>query len=717
MMSRRVAFEPSIAAGGDGFGPVGFSLQCKKQRRRGVRRPTSVLAKAFLGAALAATAVSAQQPASAPATDPMADPSAIPMNPSRGARYLIRNAWDYITYQEYERALGFFREAERRQAELTDAERLKLKQGIERAQRGLREAANGASEPSYARSGRLNRPGALSLALPTTSRTPPTPGAPRIEREPIVLATASAVDPRMNPNAANIRASGVGLALPIPLPVPVPVPVRAEVATPTPLPATPDVETAPLPAPAAEPSAPVAETPVVSLASAPSPVPAAVAPPSVPAAEPPTEVTLPEPPASAAALPVPELPPPPQEESLPTLPVEPTQAQAPAPVPSTEPTQAPAPVPIPDPVADRLSEPPPPPTAETLPADNRTSAPAPAPAVDPAAEVEKLPPLPDGMADPTAPAPAPILAPAPEPAPAGAASPAGEPRVVGLADGPTEAAAPVAVAVPDAPPAPLETGPSPAVPAPMPAAVVPSPPVATEVQRQLGADTFIPGPRQAHPSTLTPELQREVERIAQRQDEELKRNPAPGAAPLPGDSEGTMGPGGAASTKLEISRAPSSTEVRPIRAIPVPEEFVPLPKREWEPDRKYWAAAATCHLPLYFQNATLERYGYSMEQRFGRLGRFMSIPLDDPRQSKQRNQIVQPFFSIGLFAAQIALLPYNMIMDPPWEAEYDLGYYRPGDRVPSDITYFPLAGVGPPLRGMNYGLPPRQRPGLPSARW
>ena len=56
-------------------------------------------------------------------------------------------------------------------------------------------------------------------------------------------------------------------------------------------------------------------------------------------------------------------------------------------------------------------------------------------------------------------------------------------------------------------------------------------------------------------------------------------------------------------------------------------------------------------------------------------------------------------------AAQIALLPYNLIMDPPWEAEYDLGYYRPGDRVPTDITYLPLFGVGPPLRGMNYGNP------------
>ncbi len=43
-----------------------------------------------------------------------------------------------------------------------------------------------------------------------------------------------------------------------------------------------------------------------------------------------------------------------------------------------------------------------------------------------------------------------------------------------------------------------------------------------------------------------------------------------------------------------------------------------------------------------------------------------------------------------------------MIVDPPWEAEYDLGYYRPGDKVPADTTYIPRRGVGPPLRGPNY---------------
>ena len=46
--------------------------------------------------------------------------------------------------------------------------------------------------------------------------------------------------------------------------------------------------------------------------------------------------------------------------------------------------------------------------------------------------------------------------------------------------------------------------------------------------------------------------------------------------------------------------------------------------------------------------------------------------------------------------------PITVIMDPPWEAQYDLGYYRPGDNIPTDTYWLPLHGYGPPLRGSNY---------------
>ncbi len=199
-------------------------------------------------------------------------------------------------------------------------------------------------------------------------------------------------------------------------------------------------------------------------------------------------------------------------------------------------------------------------------------------------------------------------------------------------------------------------------------------------------------------SFLPSEIQEDVQRLAELQSQAIRRDGVPSNS-MP---NGTPGTSNRISDRLELPRAPSPTEDRPIRPIPVPEEFVPLDKREWEPSRKLWAATGLCHMPLYFQNATLERYGHSVEQFIGPGGRYLTYPLDDPRQSAQRAQLMQPFASAGLFAAQIVLLPYNLIMDPPWEAEYDLGYFRPGDRVPTDIYYLPTTGVGPPLRGANY---------------
>jgi hypothetical protein len=213
-------------------------------------------------------------------------------------------------------------------------------------------------------------------------------------------------------------------------------------------------------------------------------------------------------------------------------------------------------------------------------------------------------------------------------------------------------------------------------------------------------DSFIPD-RPTPPSTLKPELQREVERIARNQEEEMRRqaqNPPQAVSP----SRDSVASDLRTQTQMDISRAPSPAEARPIKAIPVPEDWVPLAPRNWAPQRKYWTAAATCHLPLYFQDPVLERYGHSVEQFVGPLGRFLTYPVDDPKQSTQRNQMLQPWFSAGLMGLQIIAWPYNLIMDPPWEAQYDLGYYRPGDNIPTDTYWLPLHGYGPPLRGSNY---------------
>jgi hypothetical protein len=215
-----------------------------------------------------------------------------------------------------------------------------------------------------------------------------------------------------------------------------------------------------------------------------------------------------------------------------------------------------------------------------------------------------------------------------------------------------------------------------------------------------GADAFIPERRGAA-SSLKPELLREVEKIARRQEDDMQRRVQNPTQPV-NQPRDTMASDLRTQTQMDISRAPSPAEARPIKAIPVPEDWVPLEPRNWTPQRKYWAAAATCHLPLYFQDAALERYGHSVEQFVGPWSRFLTYPVDDPTQSTQRNQMVQPYFSAGLMALQIICWPYNLVMDPPWEAQYDLGYYRPGDNIPTDTYWLPLHGYGPPLRGSNY---------------
>jgi hypothetical protein len=261
---------------------------------------------------------------------------------------------------------------------------------------------------------------------------------------------------------------------------------------------------------------------------------------------------------------------------------------------------------------------------------------------------EELPTLPEGAAE--TPAPAPVAAPAP-----------------------------AAVAVPDFSPAPA---------APSGSGFVPS--------------------RAAPRSILSPELERRIDEIALRQEEAARGRAAGGAMEQPAapddrdaGTEDTISDV-RTQTQIDISRAPSPAEARAISAIPVPEDWVPLGARTWSPQRKYWSAAATCHLPLYFQDPMLERYGHSVENYIGPAGRFFAYPVDDHKQSTQRNQIAQPFASIGTFAFQILTLPYAMVVDPPWEAQYDLGYWRPGDKIPTDMYYLPLHGTGPPLKGMKY---------------
>lgn len=92
-----------------------------------------------------------------------------------------------------------------------------------------------------------------------------------------------------------------------------------------------------------------------------------------------------------------------------------------------------------------------------------------------------------------------------------------------------------------------------------------------------------------------------------------------------------------------------------------------------------WAAAGTCHKPLYFEEVAVERYGHSM------------------------GPIVQPLVSGVHFFGNIAMLPYHMGQNPPNECMYTLGHYRPGDCAPWLVPGFPFTTRGFKWEGLAIG--------------
>jgi hypothetical protein len=838
----------------------------------------SALTTVVLGAVLTASTVLAQQSrapegapqgksavaGSTPATgsaSPDDSSSMYGMAPSRGARHLLRNGLDYLNYQQYERALKFLRDAESRQKELNEPEKLALKQGIERAQRGLREAADAESpyaisERSHRRNGFAPAPAEPRVATNTAQTKLPVQ-RPKTNRpalrtplasdgddpgEPIRLAsgetpvndrpaeTNRATSPSQTTDVAQSISSESGQ--PASMPEIPQIPPISQLTDPTEASGSVHRQAAEEQSPAGSetngPQTPTTprQTPVLPAETQQKGQPESFAtlPTLVPAPELTVQVQNPTP-ASAASIAEPTAAKVPRETTFPTI--VPTQPANTSPLPEapknapvidleTIPSAATSPAVDPSAPAHRESEEAlptsAPPSAEiTLTNPPVVTAPAQSPPI--AEGVDELPVLPPdlGRSEPAAAAPETSASlPATALAPLTATSNAEERPLLPANLGDSDPASPSATLSPvqgndtltSSPAAttgalnqPVQTSPAPLVGAPAPIADVERPPasippgdtskpgdtlgatlaptarvdgsVASEhsaaptdielpplpgaaanspastvptptqtyptrnpnLERQAPAmgetsaentpdvsalppalpgrmlasssDSFIPD-RANPPSTLRPDLQREIEQIARSQEEEMRRQAQvqpPPAPPAPPDSTSSDL---RTQTQLDISRAPSPAEARPIKAIPVPEDWVPLPPRNWSPQRKYWAAAATCHLPLYFQDPVLERYGHSVEQFVGPVGRFLTYPVDDPTQSTQRNQMLQPWVSAGLMGLQIIAWPYNLIMDPPWEAQYDLGYYRPGDNIPTDTYWLPLHGYGPPLRGSNY---------------
>jgi hypothetical protein len=78
----------------------------------------------------------------------------------------------------------------------------------------------------------------------------------------------------------------------------------------------------------------------------------------------------------------------------------------------------------------------------------------------------------------------------------------------------------------------------------------------------------------------------------------------------------------------------------------------------WAETDFQWSATRLCHRPLYFEQVNVERYGYTV------------------------SPLLQPAISGAHFFLTIPTLPYKMVVQPPRECIYTLGYYRAGSPAP-----------------------------------
>ena len=120
---------------------------------------------------------------------------------------------------------------------------------------------------------------------------------------------------------------------------------------------------------------------------------------------------------------------------------------------------------------------------------------------------------------------------------------------------------------------------------------------------------------------------------------------------------------GITSVNLNIRMAGNPGEDYPFDCALGDEQFSP---RNWEAITYRWKASGLCHKPLYFQEASLERYGHTW------------------------GPVLQPFVSGAHFFFTVPMLPYAMGIQTPNECVYTLGYYRPGSCAPRQIEPLPF---------------------------
>jgi len=94
----------------------------------------------------------------------------------------------------------------------------------------------------------------------------------------------------------------------------------------------------------------------------------------------------------------------------------------------------------------------------------------------------------------------------------------------------------------------------------------------------------------------------------------------------------------------------------PVERVAAPEQSAEGPWTVY-----HWQAPSTCHRPLYFENPSLERHGYSLG-------------------------LAQPFASAAHFVGNAAILPYRLVAEPTCDCVYTLGHERPG--TPTPLRYY-----------------------------
>ena len=250
-------------------------------------------------------------------------------------------------------------------------------------------------------------------------------------------------------------------------------------------------------------------------------------------------------------------------------------------------------------------------------------------------------------------------------------------------------------------PAPVVVPPEPECPAPPADAVGPRPPRAG---REPGGD--VAGDRR-HPDRrigrLHPDTLREVEAIARLGETQINLD-NPRANPL--NTNTSVRHSSAASAKAFLS-SPGHPAHRapPDPSHPGAEGIHPAAQAaNASPPGSTGSPPATCHMPLYFQDAVLERYGQGAEQALGPAGRSSRIRWTTPRRSNQPTHLAQPTIRPAC-SRPVRRLARQHGPGPALGGGIGPRLPPAGRPRPPNTYYFPLTGVGPPLHGNDYGKP------------